>query len=186
MTDKKDKMQGRIVSKEEVIAQLGKPTVEWSRKARQHERQKFLTDGRIGLSIRGLKSCGERGGFIAFLEAELRCPTGWGTNLVTEEENAAIFLRATRETEAELKACRERLALLERSPDEVRRYLDDLRRWLDFARKMAALAPESEGDDFLDELNRESREAEMSDIAAHEAEVAAYEALLARLEASIS
>src|SRR5688572_4295149 len=153
--DKRSKMHGTPVSKEEVLSELGDPA-EWSRQSRQLEFKKRLKRGETQLGIGGLRGYGRIEGHLAFLEKEHDAPLGTGTGLVSATENARILATARDEIIGELAECRTRLAQLERSPEAVRTYLDDMRSWLDYLRKTGKSDPELEELDELKEMVRDS------------------------------
>ncbi|HTK04955.1 MAG TPA: hypothetical protein VL500_05185 [Candidatus Eisenbacteria bacterium] len=178
--DRRSKMHGTPVSKEEVLAELGDPAG-WSRQSRKLEYARHLKRGETEPGIGGLRGCGRVGGHISFLEKERAVPLGTGTGLVSEAENMRILALAVAEIDEELAACRVRLAELEKSPDAVRAYLDDMRSWLEYLRKTGKSDPELEDLDELRDMTIESNAAWDREVAGLEADIVRYEALLAAL-----
>lgn len=156
--------------------------VDWSRSARVTARNDRLKPRATELDIRGLKNCGEYVGYIGILEMELRCPSGCGMKVMTDEENEKLRAEVLASVTAEMQYCTQRLSELEQSPAAVEQYISDLRHSLWFLvdeKNGIRIRPEEKGP--LADLVREDLAKMQRNIDAHTAEIAASEALRKKL-----
>jgi hypothetical protein len=175
MSDKQLKMTGVQVSKEEVIAALGRPSAQWERDSRKREFSNRLKRGEKDLGIAGIKGHGVTNkGYLGYLENSLLCPLGSHTGLVSEEESLRIQEEANAETQAEIETYRLRLAELEKSPEAIRSYIGDMQRWLNFLERIGAEDPEEQPIEELVKLARESNRKRDLDIEALQKDIESY------------
>lgn len=181
--DKRSKMHGTPVSKEEVLAELGDPAG-WLANSMKVEFRNRLATGATDLDIAGIRGYGRIAGYLDYLRKELAHPLGTGTSLVPPEADARIRAEAEATLRAAIEKYEARLADLERTPSDVSRYLERMRYWLDllennmlFAEQDPSLEPIEE----LQELTRESNRKRTLEIEGLRAAIAGYETLLATL-----
>lgn len=178
--DKRSKMWGEPVSKEEVLQELGDPAT-WEQNSRQIEFRNRLKSGQDDLDISGIRGYGRFTGYLAYLTASLARPLGTGTGLVSEDAEREIARVATEAIAADIAKYEARLAELERSPDAIRSHIGDMRRWLHYVQKIGPMDPDAEDLDELKELARESNAQRVKEIAELEADIVTYELRLAAL-----
>ena len=175
MSGKNAQMTGVLVSKEEVITALGKPSAQWERDSRRSEFNKRLTPGQKDLDISGIKGYGVTNkGYLGYLENSLLCPLGSHTDLVSEEESLRIQEEANIETRTEIEMYRLRLVELEKSPEAIRSYIGDMQRWLTFLEGMGPADPDKEPIEELVELTRKSNRKRELDIEALKTDIETY------------
>lgn len=173
-------MEGREVSKCEVLAKLGHPA-HWAREDRELEFRKHLTRGATDLDINGIKGVPGVAGYMDYLLNSLRCPLGSDTGLVSAEVSMGIKEMAEREIRKEIQKYEVRLAELEKDPGEVERYIARLRYSLCFLPEMIDPDPNAQP---LEELREggHRRNAEIKEnIERTHQEIARYSELLKNL-----
>lgn len=181
--DKRSKMFGEPVSKEEVLYALGHPS-EWFALSRVSAFRNRLVRGQDDLDIGGIRGCGRMTGYLDFLRTELTRPIGTGTGLVPPEVDAQILSALQAEISAEIAKYETRLAELERSPAAVEDHLERMRSRLDmfennmlFAEQDPSLEPLEE----LQEMVRDSNRKRIQEIEQLRADIEKYDALLGTL-----
>jgi hypothetical protein len=181
--DKRSKVWGEPVSKEEVLRELGHPSA-WEPNSRQVEFRNRLKRGQADLDIGGIRGYGRMKGYLRCLEETLIRPLGVGTGLVSEEEDGKILEAIVASVAAEIAKYQARLAELERSPEAVAAHVAEMRSWLAFVEKLVPMDPDLEDLDELKEMARESNADREREIASLKADIAKYESLHATLIAS--
>lgn len=182
MGDKRSKMWGEPVSKEEVLKELGDPAG-WFANAKKVEFRHRLRKGQDDLDISGIRGYGRIGGYLDFLRKESVHPLGTGTGLVSPEKDAEILRAAQAEISEEIRKYEARLVELERSPQAVSDYIASMKWWLSYLVRLGALDPELEPFDELKESARQENENRESEMARLQADIARYEKLLQDLQA---
>ena len=181
--DKRSKMLGEPVSKEEVLKDLGHPSG-WLANAMKVEFRNRLIKGQDDLDIGGIRGYGRMKGYLDFLRMEVDYPIGTGTGLIPPEDDAKILAAAQAQISAEIAKYETRLAELERSPADVAAYLDRMRRWLDMLENNSLFGeqdPSLEPLEELQEMVRDSNRKRVLEIEQLKSEIGKYDALLATL-----
>ena len=182
MSDKRSKMRGKLVSKEEVLEALGHPS-EWWPLHKRLEFEKRLIKGRQNLDIGGLRGYGSLEGYIAFLEGAIEHPHGVGTGLVSEEEDARIRAAIIEDATRDLEKYRARLAELEKSPEEVALYVERMKSWLETCLMMARwINPEDEDLEELRQMAIDSQVKSAREIESLKRDIERYARLLRSLQ----
>jgi hypothetical protein len=179
MDDKRSKMHGTPVSKEEVLADLGHPRG-WLANSMKVEFRNRLCRGEADLDIAGIRGYGRMTGYLDHLRKEFEHPLGTGTGLIPPEDDARVLADAKTVLAAEIAKYEARLAELERSPADVARYVARMRHWLDllehnplFAEQDPALEPIEE----LQELARDANRKRAEELVRLRDDIARYAAL---------
>ena len=171
--DKRKKIVGEPVSKEEVLKALGHPRTWWPRQ-RRNEFWRHLLPGQKQMSINGLK------GYLKFLKQSLEKPPGANTGLVSDEENAEISRSVQAKISKETEKCEKRLARLEKNPLEVAFYISDLERNIDMYQSMGWM-DENEELQGLKEIAVEANKENRTKIDKLQAELTKYKELFHQL-----
>ncbi len=184
MSDKRSKMLGEPVGKEEVLAELGHPS-EWWPLHKRLEFEKRLIKGRQDLDIGGLRGYGRIVGYIAFLEHAIEYPLGVGTGLVSEEDDARIRAAIVEDATGDLEKCRARLIELEKSPGAVTFYIERMKNWLELCLVMARwIDPEAEDLEELRQMAIDSQVRSAQEIESLKCDIERYTRLLQSLQGS--
>ncbi len=180
MSDKRRKMHGEPVGKEEVLKALGNPA-SWARDERKLEFNKRLVPGNKELDIFGIKGCSGSEGYLGYLERSLGCPAGSDTGLVSEEENRVILETTTQEISAEIEKYTGLLAKLEEVPAEIEKYLGALKRTIEIKQMFWPENPEAQPIEELKELARQSNARTEREVAEIRETIGAYTEILNEL-----
>jgi len=123
--------RGKLVSKEEVLRELGDPAG-WGKMHRKLEFEKHLVFGQKELNLCGIKglpgslTCG----YLEFLEKEFEHPIGSETGLVSAGKNFHIEEQEKEAIKDEIRKYTDLLGKLEKNPKEVSDYLDRMKQAL--------------------------------------------------------
>ncbi|OGF61481.1 hypothetical protein A2662_00640 [Candidatus Giovannonibacteria bacterium RIFCSPHIGHO2_01_FULL_45_33] len=172
--DKRKKSFGEIVSKKEVLKELGHPRT-WGPNERKLEFQRHLKYGRKRLDIQGLK------GYVAYLKQSFEKPTGSDTGLIGKNENKKILASAKSVITKTLKKCKKRLVRLEKDPLEVAFYISDVARNIDMYQSMGWMNPEKENLEEMRALALESNIKNSKKISDLKEELKKYKTLFTEL-----
>lgn len=179
--NKRDKMVGVLVSTEEVIAELGRPSAEWERASRRRDFETHLRPGRTDLDIAGIRGYGDIKGHLAYLTQSLVQPLGVGTSLVSDEENAAIRAELETEIRAEIERYTALLAEQEKSPEAVEAFVLSLQRWLEYMERTGPGDPTKETDDVAYDIAQAVKKDHEHAVATLKEEIRTYTELLTTL-----
>ena len=179
--DKRHKIAGEPVSKETVIAALGRPSAEWERNSRRIEHDKHLRYGETALDIAGIRGYAGNDGYLDYLKKSLVDPLGAGTTLVSPEENAAIIAELEPEIKAEIERYTTRLAELERSPDAVEAFINRLKWWREHLYRQEPVDPARETDDVAHDIAARVKQEHDQSLVTLDKEIETYTGLLTEL-----
>lgn len=182
MSDKRKTIQSELVSKEEVLRELGNPA-EWFALSRSVQFKSHLCRGQSDLDITGIsgRQTEDSKGYLGWLKAELAYPIGSNTGLVSDGESAKIAAASRATIAAEIEKYEARLEVLERDPDAVHGHIAALESWLAFLGKFGPMDPDDQPTEELVELAKQDvidRAKEVEDL---RSEIKRYTALLATL-----
>lgn len=147
--NKRDKVLGEPVSKEEVLKDLGHPA-SWSALSRKLEFKHRLKPGQTELDLGGIKGVPGNKGYLEFLEKEFQNPLGSNTGLVSDKENVQILADNRAAIQLEIDKYRMLLEKYEQDPREIARYVGYMDSWLNTMSAFYSSSTEKIGDSDLD------------------------------------
>lgn len=171
--DKRDKMIGKPVSKEEILRDLGHPG-SWSASSRKQEFKRRLKPGQKDLGLGGIKGFPGHEGYLEYLEKEFKNPLGTNTSLVSDEENAQILLNNRAEIQLEIDKYRALLEKYEQDPRKIAGYIAYMNSWLKIKINFSHSPRERTGDPDLDASSEAADEQDAEDIEAVRARINEY------------
>ena len=182
MSDASKGGPGTPVSKDQVIASLGRPSIEWAR-AKRHNFLRAIAsydqpdETEDSLDIAGIRGfAGLRNGFLHYLTEEYRHPAGVGTGLISPEEDALIRAELALETDALADKCHLRLRQHDADPAQIARFIDRLKRELAAREKVADTDYTREPTEDLAQQSRMADSARKREIEILQAEIENYTA----------